>query len=166
MRLVSWLRLAPGLGAGVVVLVTFGCTNDEFIVEPQRGQPGASAHEVRTLSTGKEIRVVDEYEETDPSEERTLVFEYLTDFDIPAHHESLQREVEEIWTDLLADAERRKVTRVYIVPTRPVPEEPPPQGGPVASGMWFRLKKDPDGRWQKEGGFAFPSPDPAAPTKR
>lgn len=101
----------------------------------------ASKGQLRTLSTGKVIRVTSEQVLALP--ERTLSLNYRTSLDVLHDRSAVAQEVCDIWRGLQADAERQGVSKAVIWPSR------------LQIGIWgmrepstaFEFTKDPSGKW-------------------
>jgi hypothetical protein len=106
---------------------------------------------VRTLSSGKQIKVMSLQQTTQANLGATLVLDYVTTLKIE-DRENLKREVEEIWADVRKDADQAKVDAVFIVANE----------APVGRSTSFTFRRNTDGTWRQSGGFGSKAEGPSA----
>lgn len=123
----------------VLWVVLLGCGEG---VPGEKRQPSPSSAEVRTLSSGKKIRVlaVDRVSSEPPGP--ALALSYVTAIKL-SDRAKLEREIGEIWADFRTDAERASVPMAII--------EANDQRSGESSGFVYRRAKD--GVWTKSSGF-------------
>jgi hypothetical protein len=137
-------RTRRPLGSGslnvalAAALLSLACSKDKPAAQGQQVLPKHG--QMKLLSSGRRVNVtsIDHLSgELGP----TLAFHFTSSArpgDIPA----LQREVDDVWSDLQRQADREKVAAVLIVPE---------QGDGTSTG--FVVRREADGTWRKSSGL-------------
>lgn len=114
--------------------------------------------EVRTLSTGKSIKMIGIHRDEAAN---SIDLEYLTDLRLD-QRSSLETEVEQVWRDLLkVEAEKAGALRAYVLPQER--DEVRPDAPTTQRAVGFVYARGSDGRWSKASGFsAAPSTRPSS----
>lgn len=112
-----------------VVMILGGCSST------------ADDAKIRTLRSGKQIEIIS-LDRARSTSEPTLALEYITHVQI-GDQAAVQKEVEEIWIDLVKDADEAKVSMVIIEAAE----------GVVGGSRAFVYRRNPDGTWRKSSGF-------------
>jgi hypothetical protein len=94
----------------------------------------------RLLPNGAAITIINHAERAD-YRGRAWFVDYLTKLPI-RDRQALAPEVDEIWCSFKADAEKSRITTVFIIPNDA------PIGGELTS---FSFKQQPDGTWLRQG---------------
>ena len=137
-------------------LAVFMSCRSDHAQPPRDRQDKAGQVEVRTLSDGKQVRVLDIVRDDGPP--ITVNITYVTDIPL-AEHNRLQDEVRRVWMESLRkDAQAAGAAKAYIL----AQESKPGPGVSVSErATAFVYEHDASGNWVEAGGFSRPSAEAA-----